>query len=105
LERDSCKGTNPTCLVEPIKSNNDDHPTEEVCRYNIRPRKEGLVFGEGLVDGGLDTLDKKKSRTNAQGRKSYISIAQDKATYKVKTGKQQSMFGALRENAPVGVNP
>jgi len=48
----------------------------------------------------LGVLEEKDSKKSQRGINFYISLAQKKAIFERKSGKQLLLFGALRENSP-----
>ena len=69
-------------------------------RYNLSNRKVTQITEEGRVCGGLVLNPRREIKGSRQGRRSYISLAQEKRASEVMSGKQSSLLGVLRATGP-----
>jgi hypothetical protein len=83
------------------KETHSGSQTSETFKYNLRSRSRGAPIFSGGIAGGLGTLETIDSKPSLErGKKSLISLAQKQANSKVRSGRQLSLIGALRENSP-----
>jgi hypothetical protein len=75
-------------------------PSSETYKYNLKPCNKGQWFFSRGTKGGVGQLDEKIPKTSLRDGKSCLSIAHKQANSKIRSGRQQSLIGALRESSP-----
>jgi hypothetical protein len=76
-----------------------DSQVSEAIKYNLKSRTRGTSLFSGGIGEVRGFLDEKYFKMAQRGIKLFLSLAQKKVNFKVKSGRQLSLIGDLRENS------
>jgi hypothetical protein len=72
-------------------------------QYQLRPSKRNnLSRGDSKIEGGLGNDSGNTVGAGNPGRRSFLDLAQQKAEWNMRTGKQRTTKGALKAGTALG---